>query len=286
MLARTRRGFSFGIILYFVTFFVPSVWASGAEAGGTNRLDSGITGLTAELPSSQATSDISEGATIGQDSFTVGPLTLNLLDTGTASESTTIGSGQTSGDLRQRIDRARNAKQYAVVLGYVEIGLKESPWDIGLQEMKGIALAKLHRYRAAIAVFRDALIMQTNDQDLVTSLAELQLINGEVDGYHTLKLEYRAMVESAYEGLLTKYFDVLETYNAGNEEQVRMAGVKLLMALPSSGSSRLSNWDFEDLLYVTGGQPPSRKKSMLLTVVRVLMGELQRDRGIELLNSP
>jgi hypothetical protein len=287
MLANTRRSLWWGIMLFFVWCLVFVEGTHGQGLGETNGLDGGLKGFSALLASSWATSDDSGASTTDVVAFRVRPLTLNLLEYFAPSDpAMAVTPLQTSVEIKQKIVHARNAKDYVSVLEYAEIGLTDSPWDLQLREAKGIALAKLHHYRAAIAVFQDAVLMETNDVDLVTSLAELLLINGEVGEYQALKLKHKAMIESAYDGLLSKYFDVLGAYSLGNEDQLRSNGVALLTALRSTGGSRLSNWDFEELLYVTRGQQPSRKKILLLTVVRVLMGELERDRGIQLLKSP
>ena len=190
---------------------------------------------------------------------------------------------QTVTDLKLRLVKAVDDGEYETALGFANSGLELDPLDFSLLKMKASCLAKLHRFRASIAAYRAALVVQPKNVNAVVSLAELLLITGEVGEYRSLKAECVTEIESAYTGLPSKYFDVLEAYYAGDERQLRASGTRLLAALPSGKDSQMRNWDFDELLYVTGQQPPSRKKVLLLTVVRVLMGELGRDEGLQML---
>jgi hypothetical protein len=250
-----------------VALLVAIGWATGAT-GETNA----PAGATNELPSVTAT---------GLTAFSAEPLSIEMFGGRTPLTGPATPEGpRTIQELRQRLVRAMDAKDYTTALELANAGLVDSPWDVGLLTAKGIALAKLHRYRTAIATFKEALLTEPDNEELVTGVAELTLIAGEVRDFQTLKMQHASVIEGAYGGLLAKYFDVLEAYRTGDENQVRAAAVKLLTALPATGDSRLRNWEFEELLYVTGQQPASEKKTILLTVVQVLSGQMGRDEGL------
>ncbi len=228
------------------------------------------------------TNEGSSATTTALTLFSTQPLSLGLFGNQTASPGLELSpEPRTLSELKRQLVRAMDGNDYERALQLADIGLANTPWDTDLLRVKGVALAKLHRYEPAIAAFKDALLAGGKDEDLICSLAELILIAGEVRDYRALKSDYKSVIEGAYGGLLVKYFDVLEAYRTGDDNQVRTAAVKLLTALPATGDIRLRNWEFSELQYAMGRQPASEKKTILLTVVRVLSGHLEREEGLQ-----
>ncbi len=249
-------------------------FAAGETAAAAEGRDAHptLSGTTNQQPSATTT-----GLTL----FSTQPLSLGLFGNQTASPGLELSpEPRTLSELKRQLVRAMDADDYKRALELANMGLANTPWDTDLLRVKGVALAKLHRYEPAIAALKDALLAGAKDEDLICSLAELILIAGEVRDYRALKSDYKSVIEGAYGGLLVKYFDVLEAYRTGDDNQVRAAAVKLLTALPATGDNRLRNWEFGELQYVVGQQPASEKKTILLTVVRVLSGHLGREEGL------
>jgi tetratricopeptide (TPR) repeat protein len=140
---------------------------------------------------------------------------------------------------------------------------------------------KLRRFHEAIDAFNEALLPEPNDLAIVYNIAELLLITGQISEYRTFASKHKEQIEAAYDGVLSKYFALLEAYPTGGDEQLRDIAIRSLTALPVRRGPLLGDWGFEELLSVVSEQPDSPRKTMLQMFIRVLTGEVSRDEAIK-----
>ena len=208
------------------------------------------------------------GFTLTGDVFAVPPVTLP----------------QAMDDLKQKIQIAIAAKDYESALNYATAGLRVAPEDGQLLSAKAVALAGLHQYTPAIATLRELLLTQPTNEEAVCGLAELLLISNRVDEYRALASVYKAQIGAAYSGVLAKYFAVLEAYQTVDQQKFRAVVTETLGAFPAKQQRLVPGWQFGELLYALSKQPNSPKKTMLLTFVRVLQGEMARDEAVRVVS--
>ena len=215
-------------------------------------------------------------AQVGGAATNVPSLTL----TGNIPYGATMTVPQVLDELKVKIRLAIAAKDYQSALNNTMAGLRVSPSDFQLLSSKAIILAKLHQYPAAITAIKDALAVEPNNPDAVYGLAELLLITNRIDEYRALATARKAQIDAAYDGVLAKYFAVLEAYQKQDAEKFRAVVTKSLAALPSRTGPYMSGWEFDEVRAVLSQQPESPKKAMLLMFVRVLQGDVGRDEGL------
>jgi tetratricopeptide (TPR) repeat protein len=209
--------------------------------------------------------------------FSVSPLTLK----GDAGVAPLGGLGQTTAELEAKVRRYFEARDYKRALDYAITGLESDPKRRPLLEVKAIALAKLGRFSDAVAARKDILPVGTEDVYDMDGLGELLLMANQIDEYRAFLSKYKTQIEGAYGGALLKYFSVLEAYQTGDPAQFRRVVTQSLTALPSKQGRLLGDWEFDELHTMISSHPDSHQKRMLLTFVRVLTGELSRDRALE-----
>jgi tetratricopeptide (TPR) repeat protein len=226
----------------------------------------------------QATNQAGSAST---DPFAISSITL----TGSVLAAPPASLPQAMAELKQKVQLSMAAKDYETTLNYATIGLRANPLDVQLLTAKAIALTKLDRLPAAIATLQTVLAVETNDMNIVNGLAELLLITNRTDDYRALVSKYKPQIETAYGGVVTKYFSVLEAYQTESEDKFRGVVTQALSGLPAKQGSLLPGWEFDDVLWVLSHQPASPKKGMLLTFVRVLAGEVSRDEALKTIKS-
>jgi tetratricopeptide (TPR) repeat protein len=168
-----------------------------------------------------------------------------------------------------------------MALQYANSGLEVSPKDPQLLTAKAIALVKLHRLPEAVAAYKDLLAAQPDNAKIVCDLAELLLITGQVEEYQALLAKHKSQIDTAYDGVLTKYFSVLEAYQTKNQDEFREVVIQTVAAFPSTTGPVLRGWDFDELLAVISKKSDYRKKSVLTTFVDVLAGKVSRENALK-----
>jgi hypothetical protein len=183
--------------------------------------------------------------------------------------------------VKETIQAALESKDYKTALDFAIIGLKVSPVDFQLLGAKAIALTRLHRLPEAIAAHRDALAVEPDNINAVCGLAELLLITGQIAEYRTLVAKYKPQIDTTRDGVISKYFSVLEAYWAEDKNRLRSVVTQSLKALPSRKGSPAGDWGFDEVSLMISQQPASPKKVMLAIFLRVLKGEVSRDVALQ-----
>ena len=210
------------------------------------------------------------------DPYAITSLTL----TGNVFATPLVSISQALAELKQRLQLSLAAKDYANALNYANLGLRVDPSDTQFLTAKAIALVGLHQHSAAAQALKDILAVQPDDTNAVCSLAELLLIDNQVGEYRSFAAGRKTQIELAYDGQLVKYFSVLEGYQTADQEKFREVVIKALATLPSGSGPFLRGWEFNELLSAISKQPNSPKKAMLLTFIRVLSGDIERDTAL------
>jgi len=211
--------------------------------------------------------------------FEMGELTL----TGAVLAASTTVIPQSLAELKWRLKYALDAKNDRAALEYSTVSLIGSPEEERqLMRAKAVALVKLRRIPDAIATLKYVLIMEPNDTALVDNVAELLLITGQISEYRTFASKHKERIDRAYDGVLSKYFSILDAYQSEDEDQFRATAARLLASLPAKNEPLLAGWTFDDLLEATSKQPGTHKRAMLMNFVLVLMGDLSRDDALKM----
>jgi hypothetical protein len=208
--------------------------------------------------------------------FAMPSMTLNRRDAVSANP-----LAQPLAELKQKLQALLEAGDYETALWYANAGLDVRPKDLQFLTAKAIALTKLHRLPAAITAYKDVLIVEPDNVELVNSLAELLLITGRIDEYQKFLAQHKTQIDAAYDGLLVKYFSVLEAYQTKATQQFREAVTQTITALPSVIGSYLPGWDFEEGRSMVAQKSDSPKNAMLTAFIQVLTAGVSREDGLK-----
>jgi tetratricopeptide (TPR) repeat protein len=192
---------------------------------------------------------------------------------------------QTIGELAQQLRAALESKDYTTALEYANVGLRTIPGNVELLTAKAVALTRLHRFPSAIAAAKDVLAVEPNNLDAAFSLAEILLITNRIDDYRALASKYKSQIDAASDGVLAMYFSVLEAYQTGDKNQLRGIVTQCLRALPSRTGTILRGWDLTDVHSEIAQQPDSPKRTMLITFIRVLEGEISTSQALTIIQN-
>lgn len=187
----------------------------------------------------------------------------------------------TVGELVQQLRAALESKDYAMALECAYVGLETIPGNVEFLTAKVVALTKLHRFPSAIAAQKEVLAVEPNKLEMVYNHAELLLITKQIDEYRALVSKYKPQIDQAYDGVLSKYFSVVVAYQTDDQDQFRRVVTETLTGLPAKRGPLLGDWGFDEPLSVIRSQPDSTKKTMLLTFIRVLTGQINRDEALK-----
>jgi hypothetical protein len=125
------------------------------------------------------------------------------------------------------------------------------------------------------------LVVDPDNVELVSNLAELLLITGQVDEYQAFAAKHKSQIDARYDGLLAKYFSVLEAYQTKNSDQFRETVTQTITALPAIIGAYLPGWEFDELLSVVSHKAASPKNPMLTTFIQVLTAGVSREDGLK-----
>jgi len=172
-------------------------------------------------------------------------------------------------ELQEKIGSLIHGQNYQRAMEYVTIALDLDPANIILLYQKATALWKLGNLSGAAAAYVKLIELEPSNEGAISNLLELYLIMNQTEDYKGLFNKNRAMIESKDGGLLKAYFDVLQSYQLGDETTLGNAVKEGLTLMSKKGPGRIT-WNFDDVRTFMTIQPQSRGKSLLEVFVNCL----------------
>jgi hypothetical protein len=110
------------------------------------------------------------------------------------------------------------------------------------------------------------------------------LITKQLDEYHSLIAKYDMQIKAMYNGSLSRFFYVLEMFQRNDLNKMR-DGIGTFLKPPNVEKKKYFLWSFDQVVSMASSKPDSARKTLLLTFIHVLNGDISPAEAKTMLSS-
>ncbi len=187
-------------------------------------------------------------------------------------------------ELQEKIASLMIDKNYQRALEYVAVALDLSPDNMVLLKQKAHCLWRSNDLAGAAAIYAKIFSLEPSDTDALINSLEIYLISNRIDDYEPLVKKHAEQIKTREnDEYLIQYFEALKNYQL--EDIKRMKGIiEENLKKYKAGKLKRLNWDFTDVISYLSTKPIDNNKTILLLLINVLKGDLDRDDALKKIN--
>lgn len=185
-------------------------------------------------------------------------------------------------ELQEKISSLMQSKNYQRALEYVAAALALDPDNTILLDQKATSLWKLNDLEGAILTYKELLKYDPENKGAMANLLELFLLAKRIPEYQDLYGKNSSWVDQKDDRRLTMYFDLLQKYQLGKEEEMETL-MSQNMASLSAEKDKPIGWQFGDVTRFLDSRPDSRGKTLLKAFVGFLGGSISKNDAAKLM---
>ncbi|MEK6744628.1 MAG: hypothetical protein AABZ15_13525 [Nitrospirota bacterium] len=185
-------------------------------------------------------------------------------------------------EMKEKINVLISKNEYQRALEYIAIGLDVQKNDVELLSSKVACLLRLGNHRDAIDAINRILIIDSNNQYHVETLAELYLFTESIDNYNDL-VKNKKDVFNVEEEPLIEYLEALKHYVKNDTEGLKTVIKACVNKYSLTDTTCLLAWDFRDVRLFARSRKDDVAKKILLSFTKYLDGKLSGEDLLKLL---
>lgn len=184
-------------------------------------------------------------------------------------------------EIKEKVISLYSQKFYQRALEYVAIGLDMVSDDIELLRMKALSLLKSRNYPESIEAHKKILIIEPTNASIVSNLAELYLIVGQIDNYTNLTKEKKEL----FKPNLYPYFAAIKLFLENKSTELReLISDFIKQEDQTINKNYLGAWGLEEFYELLNPKPSTKDKELLIKFANYLKGEISGQQIKTLLN--
>lgn len=171
-------------------------------------------------------------------------------------------------ELKEKIATLLKDNNLALALEFSNAALDLSKNDIDVLNQKGAILCRLNQITSAIEVFKTALALDPTNSTTILNTTECLFFGKEISEAKKLIEEHKSVYENKDNGLLLKFFEIIELYHAGNKDRLLSIakGYVEFNNLKTIGK-KINGWNLQEANYFVHYQPEGELKYILQNIV-------------------
>ena len=166
---------------------------------------------------------------------------------------------------------------YSKAIQLLDSALLIVPNNITVLRAKAKAYFKAESYSDALAIYRTILSIEPDDGIAIVNSTEILLLNGDIEGFDNFYNSHKSDIDRRRNGLLIKYFLTLKAFVSEDLNEVEQISRSTVESLPSQQQNHIDDWEFTDALNYIAKKEGERIKSIFLTFINILHGDMHPD---------